>query len=418
MSLFALSGLLELSGVRVVGHTTNTETNTVTFQLTHGFDCAICPECGHLSTSLHQNHPVLMRDLDLLGQTCYLQFEKRRFDCDYCGLPFTEQLSFCESYSRYTTRFEQHVFEVAKEHTISRAAEVLKLGYQATEGIYYRQAATYAIRKEASCSHVEVLFIDEISLKKGHKDYVIVISDLTNKRVLAILPNRLKETLVEWLNALSNETKKHLRVVCLDMWEPYHLAIQEVLPEVDIVVDRFHVMQNLNRALIEARRTLQRQADADTKKRLKGFRWVLVTNPENLNEEGQAKLEQMYSDAPEIAQLHQLREEFRGIFNDETIKQPEIAQGKLNDWADKIRQLAVEGEQSARTAIEPLQKFAQTLQNWLKPICNYFSERLTSGFVEGVNTCLKLIKRRGFGYRNLRHFELRAIHECGPALAA
>lgn len=108
-----------------------------------------------------------------------------------------------------------------------------------------------------------------------------------------------------------------------------------------------------------------------------------------------------------MAQLHELREEFRGIFNDETIELPEIAQSKLSDWADKICQLS----------IEPLQKFAQTLQNWLEPICNYFSERLTSGFVEGVNTCLKLIKRRGFGYRNLRHFELRAIHECGPALA-
>lgn len=114
----------------------------------------------------------------------------------------------------------------------------------------------------------------------------------------------------------------------------------------------------------------------------------------------------MYEDAPEIAQLHELREEFRSIFNDKTIELPEIA--KLSDWADKICQLA----------IEPLQKFAQTLRNWLKPICNYFSERLTSGFVEGVNTYLKLIKRRGFGYRNLRHFELRAIHECGPGLAA
>lgn len=276
MAMIALAGLLGLPGVTVVNQVTDLETQTVTLQLAHEFDYAICPVCGHLSDSLHQNHPVSVRDLDVLGQTCYLQFEKRRFDCDYCGIPFTEQLSFCKSYSRYTTRFEQHVFEVVKEHTISRAAELLKLGYKATEGIYYRQAAAYAIRKESSSFPQEVLGIDEIAMKKGHKDYVLVISDLTNKRVLAILENRLKETLVEWLNTLSNETKKQLRVVCLDMWEPYHLAIQEVLPEVDIVVDRFHVMQNLNRALNEARRALQRQADTDTKKHLKGFRWVKV----------------------------------------------------------------------------------------------------------------------------------------------
>jgi transposase len=132
-----------------------------------------------------------MRDLDLLGYICYLQFEKRRFDCDYCGLPFTEQLPFCESYSRYTSRFEQHVFEVAKEQTIASAAEVLKLGYRATEGIYYRQAPPCAVRKDAESSPVEVLGIDEIALKKVYKDYVLVISDLTNKRVLAILDNRL-----------------------------------------------------------------------------------------------------------------------------------------------------------------------------------------------------------------------------------
>lgn len=266
--MIALSGLLGLPGVTVVDQVIDLETQTVTLQLAHEFDCAICPVCGHLSDSLHQNHPVSVRDLDLLGQICYLQFEKRRFDCNYCGIPFTEQLSFCEPYSRYTTRFEQHVFEVVKEHTISRAAEVLKLGYKATEGIYYRQAAAYAVRKDSECSPQEVLGIDEIALKKGHKDYVLVISDLTNKRVLAILENRLKETLVEWLNALENETKKHLRVVCLDMWEPYHLAIQEVLPEIDIVVDRFHVMQNLNNALSEARRTLQRQADKETSERI------------------------------------------------------------------------------------------------------------------------------------------------------
>ena len=176
MAMIALSGLLGLPGVTLVNQVTDLETQTVTLQLAHEFDYAVCPECGHISNSLHQNHPVSVRDLDVLGQTCYLQFEKRRFDCDYCGLPFTEQLSFaeglqryvtaCEPYSRYTTRFEQHVFEVAKEHTIFRAAEVLKLGYRATEGIYYRQAAAYAVRKcakpsrasgDAECSRVEVL---------------------------------------------------------------------------------------------------------------------------------------------------------------------------------------------------------------------------------------------------------------------
>lgn len=325
MAMMALSGLLGIDGVTVVNQVTDPETQMVTLQLAHAFDCAICPVCGHLSLSLHQNHPVLVRDMDLLEHICYLKFDKRRFDCRYCGKPFTEMLPFCEFYSRYTKRFEQYVFDVAKEHTIYRAAEQLKLGYQATEGIYYRQAKAYAARKEAESPPVEVIGIDEIALKKGHKDYVLVISDLTNKRILAILPDRLKETLVEWLSALPDEVKKSLRTVCLDMWEPYHLAVKEVLPDIDIVVDRFHVMQNLNDALTSARRILQSQADSETNKRLKGFRWTLVTNPENLSEEGQEKLQQMYEQAPELAQLHELREEFQAIFNDETIKLPEIA---------------------------------------------------------------------------------------------
>ena len=187
----------------------------------------------------------------------------------------------------------------------------------------------------------------------------------------------------------------------MDMWSPYRSAVERHLPQAQIVADRFHVVQNLNRAVTKARRDIQRDAPDDIKEDLKGCRWVLVKNQANLSEKEQDKLTLLYETSPDLKQLHQLKESFRDIFESDQPRQQ--AALSLATWMENVR----------TSGIKSLDTFLKTLDNWGQQILNYFNRRTSQGFVEGMNNRIKLIMRRGFGYRNFDRFSLRILIECG-----
>lgn len=244
------------------------------------------------------------------------------------------------------------------------------------------------------------LGIDEIALKKGHGQYALVISDLDHGCVLSVLPERTKQTLEASFATWTAEQRAAITDVALDLWEPYHLAVRACLPNAQITADRFHVMQNLNDQVTKARRSIQREAPAAEKAQLKGCRWLVVKNADDLTDEEQAALDAMFTVSPELKQLHELKEAFREVF--ETAPDRTTARDELADWVEEVEQ----------SGLSSLTTFVTTLRRWSEVILNYFHERLSSGFVEGLNNKLKLIKRRAYGYRNFVHFRLRVLVEC------
>lgn len=244
--------------------------------------------------------------------------------------------------------------------------------------------------------------IDEIAQEKGHGNFVLVLSAPEEGYVLDVLPDRERKTLEKWLDGLSPDMKKAIQTVNLDMWEPYTLAVKAKLPQVRIVVDRFHVMKNLNHGLTLARREIQRMASEEVKEQLKGSRWALVKNEKDLNDKQRAKLETVYQVSPELKVCHQLKEQFRTIF--ETITDRAKARTALQHWIKRVR----------KQNVSALQAFLVTLDNWFDLILNYFLEHWTNAFAEGVNNKIKLIKRRAFGFSNFDHFRLRILVECAP----
>lgn len=231
---------------------------------------------------------------------------------------------------------------------------------------------------------------------------MLVLSAPEEGYVLDVLPDRERKTLEKWLDGLSPEVKKAIKTVNLDMWEPYTLAVKAKLTQARIVVDRFHVMKNLNHCLTLARREIQRTASDEIKEQLKGSRWALVKNEKDLNDKQRAKLETVYQVSPELKVCHQLKEQFRAIF--ETITDREKARSALLQWIKQVQ----------KQNVVALQSFLATLNNWFELILNYFIERWTNAFAEGVNNKIKLIKRRAFGFTNFDHFRLRILVECAP----
>lgn len=230
---------------------------------------------------------------------------------------------------------------------------------------------------------------------------MLVIGAPEESYVLDLLSDRKKETLETWFDQLAPDQRSAIQVVCIDMWAAYSSAVQTKLPDAEIVVDRFHVMKNLNHALTIARREIQRQATPEVKEQLKGSRWVLVRNQSDLNPEQREKLDMLYAGSPELKRGHQLKEQFRAIF--ELTDRDEAAR-QLDDW---IHQVETSG-------LKAFQGFVTTLRNWHDYILNYFHERCSNGFAEGMNNKIKLLKRRGFGYTNFDHFRLRVLVESGP----
>jgi transposase len=362
----------------------------------HREDMALCPHCGSVSTDVHQEEPRCIRHLDVWGKKTFLHFLSRRFECEECGMIFTEELPFVDSHRRQSTVFEMHVYQSCLAGNRKAVALREGLSQSTVKEIFNRLAA---LKKSASVvgGTIRVLGIDEISLKKRHKQFVLVISDISRKCILAVLPDREKQTLENWIESLTAQTRQSIRFVSIDMWAPYYQAARNKLPRAKVVVDRFHVMKQLNTRLTQLRTTYQKQCDPEIQKILKGSRWIIVRNRSELTKKQAEQLEQILEACPQLRTLYLLKEEFRTIF--EKIKCRERAARYLNAWCLKAE----------RTGDKFLAKFLKTFKNWRCEILNYFIERITNGFVEGTNNALRVIIRMAFGYRNFANFKLRVL---------
>lgn len=366
---------------------------------THREEVALCTRCGALSSSLHQEEHRCIRHLDVWGKRTFLHFMARRFECEHCGRTFTEELPFVDSHRRQSLAFEKHVYESCLGSTRKAVAVREGLSHSTVKEIFNYWAALKQARRIPGATRV--LGIDEISLKKRHKQFVLVISDIARKCILAVLPDREKKTLERWIDGLSFEERKSIRFVSIDMWAPYHQAARNKLPHAQVVVDRFHVMKQLNTRLTQLRTEHQKGLPAEMRSEIKGSRWILVRNRSELSPIEEEKLKKVLELCPELRTLYLLKEEFRSIF--EKINCREKAARFLSAWMLR----------ATYTGNKYLAKFVTTLRNWWEEILNYFIEGITNGFVEGLNNALRTIIRIAFGYRNFVNFRLRAFAGLG-----
>ena len=361
-------------------------------------DVGICPECQTVSSEIKQYKDRCVRDHDIWGKRTFLHFQIRRFECPDCGLRFTEELAAIGWRRRQTKRFEQVVYQQCRHSSKKETAEQFHLSQTTVAGIFKRWAKR---RTGLPRQQVRVLGMDEIALKKRYKQYVLVLSDLERRYVLAVLPTREQKTLVAWLQTLTKPEKRAIQVVSMDMWRPYRSVIATYLPHADIVADRFHVMKQLNEKLTKARRQIQKQADADTKEALKGTRWLLVRTGDSLTDDQSQQLQAALAADADLRTAYLLKEEFYLIF--ERIRDQEQAKRFLMAWVVKVQQ----------TNNRYLLAFVKTLRNWWQQILNYFDERITNGFVEGMNRAIRAIIWRAYGFRNFDNFKLQILAELG-----
>ena len=229
------------------------------------------------------------------------------------------------------------------------------------------------------------------------------MTDLERKIVLDVLTDRKKATLIAWLEQPPvGIDLSQLAFAATDLWNHYREAVHSVFPDVAVVADRFHVVQNLHKTIHKIRREAQKKAaNEDERAQLKGLRYLLLKNACNLTNSEKERLTKLADSHPELYQLWQLRQALHDWY--ETEMTPALARPALNDWITQARRLG----------LKHLNAFCDMLTTWQDEIINFFYHRITSGFVEGMNSKIRVLKRIAFGIPNFEHFRLRVIAFCG-----
>jgi transposase len=396
-----LSDLLGLPGMVVTEYATEKQEEREILHIFchHQHEVAQCPNCGQVSQEIHEEEERSIRHLDIWGKMTYVHFPSRRFDCNRCKKPFTETLSWIEAKRRESSAYELHVYEQCKDMDIAAVAKHENL-HSDTVRLIFKRWAKRAEKKQIRQT-VRCLGIDEISLRKGHKDFVLVLTDLERHCVVAILEERSQKALETWLGGLTEAERKAIRVAAMDMWGPYRGVIRTKLPHAEIVADRFHVTRQLNEAIAKIRRKLQAKADQAGYELLKGIRWILVRNRDDLKPDEELKLQKALAAFPELRVAYLLKERFVLIAN------------RIEDRKQAERFLRVWVYEAQASGLVQLVKFTQTLSNWWNEFLNYFNEGFTSGVVEGLNNAIRGIIRRAFGYVLFENFRLHVLVEHG-----
>jgi transposase len=357
-----------------------------------------CPRCQQISCHLHQNHWHLVRDLSISGQTVFLKVNRRQFKCQTCGKPFSETLDFIGHRRKQTDRFAELIVQQVLHSDIHNVAVMNDLTDEEVWSI-----VQYISKKKlgVDLSGLKRLGIDEIALRKGQGNYLTVLVDLERRVPIGFAASRKQEAVSKVLEGWGTAVLSQIVEVSIDLSGNYRGLVHKLLPNAEVVADRFHVMKIVNQDLDTARKELRKanQTNADEVEKgrieaaLKQSKYALLKPEQNLTEKQKAKLEEIREVLPSLAQMHQQKEAFRAIFE------------QAQDWGDGAFKL-LDWLAEAQTVF---QESVSTICRWFREVTGYFDNRTTRGAVEGINNKLKLIKRSGYGFRNFDNFQLRCL---------
>ena len=399
----SLTETLGLQELCVVGSERDEVNNRLILTCVPRHPVAVCPRCTHISQDVHDYpHQRRIHDAPIRGYATLLVFDRRRFWCEACQRAFSETIQDVVANCTYTYRLAECLADARRKQDVATLAATHGLGYKLVERILLKSAED-KLQQRARCPlAVEHLGIDEIALRKGHGDYVLVLTDLQRRVVLDMLPDRKQQSLIDWLTCPPQGIQLDgLICVATDLWTAYREAVYQVYPNVSVVADRFHVVHNLNEAIHKLRREAQRDAKTEEEQRqLKGLRYLLLKDESKWTQEERARIEALKQTHPKLYQLVTLRQRLHDWYETDTT--PELASLSLDEWLND----------AAKLGLKALNTFCNTLPNWKTEITNFFQHRVTSGFVEGMNSKIKLIKRIAFGIPNFSHFRLRIIAAC------
>ena len=376
----------------------------VVFTIRQDPDTLRCSACGSRDIRSRGHAERRFKSLPIGGKPVNIVFPIPRVECAACEALRQVEIGFADRRRSYTKAFERYALDLLCHMTIQDVAEHLNVGWDLIKDIQKRDLTRRFARPKLK--HLRQIAIDEISIGKGHR-YLTVVLDLESGAVVFVGDGKGANALIPFWRRVQRSGAR-IEAVAIDMSAAYIEAVSTHLPEAAIVFDHFHVIKLFNEKLSDLRRELYREAtDQLHKDVLKGTRWLLLKNPDNLKpdrKEAERLQEALRLNQP-LAMAYYMKEELRLLWSK---SDKDEAETFLVDW---INRAMVSG-------IRMLMKFAKTLAAHRSGILAYYDYPISTGPLEGTNNKIKTMKRQAYGFRDPEFFKLRilAIHETKYAL--
>jgi transposase len=392
-------------GIRGYHYTrTDYQSGQVLFSIHQEPQTCRCSACGSRDVK-HRGHVERrFRTVPIGNKTTLVVLPIPRVECPSCGLVRQVDVSFADRRRSYTKAFERYALELSRSMTIRDVALHLGVGWDLIKEIQKRDLSRRFAKPKLK--HLRRIAIDEIAVAQGHR-YLTVVMDLDSGAVVFVGDGKGADALKPFWKRLRPSRAK-IEAVAMDMSAAYRSAVSTHLSQAKIVFDHFHVVKLFNEKLSELRRALYREAtEVMHKQVLKGTRWLLLKNPENLDatKNEKRKLEEALALNKPLAAAYYMKEDLRRFW-----EQPgkRFATTFLDGW---IRRAEASG-------IKILKQMGKTLAAHRSGLLTYYDAMITSGPMEGTNNKIKTMKRQAYGFRDQKFFKLKilAIHETKYAL--
>jgi len=382
---------LDITSLEITAQSIDNKGN-ITFVVVSRCSDTTCHNCGKRATKIHsKNPPRTIQHTSILDRKVYLQIKPVRYECEHCGSTTSELYDWCERNAKVTKALEEYIMRNLINSTIEDVSKKLKISYKTIAGVLDRE-----VSKDVDWSkytNLETLGIDEISDRKGHQDYLAIISaksKLGELSVIAVLNDRSKDSIKTFLDSIPENLKKTVKSVCTDMYDGFVYAAIEVFGQQVVVVDRYHVSKlyrkPLDKLRIKEMGRLKEELSHEEYSKLEGMMWILRKQHECLTEADKDTLALLYKHSPILKKAHNYALKLTQIFNRHSKRK--TAMTKINRWVESVE----------KSDLKIFNTFIKTLTKYKSSIANYFKARKNSGFVEGLNNKIKVMKRRCYGF--------------------
>lgn len=360
--------------------------------------CSGCARKGavydHLPPRFFEHVPIWNLRVDF-------EYTMRRVDCKHCGVK-VERVPWADGKQRMTNDFRHFLSTWARRLTWSEVAICFRTSWNT---VYRSVCATVEFGlKNRDLSGIKAIGVDEIHVRKGHNYMTLVYQiDEGKRRLLAIRPGRKIKTLMRCFRDIGPGACANIQFVCSDMWKAYLKVIAKRLPQAMHVLDKFHIVAHLHKAVDEVRREeASRLAKEGYEPILKRMKYCFLKRPENLTPNQELKLGEILQYNLKSVRAYLLKESFRALWDYESIQ---WARWYWKKWSAR----------AMRSRLEPIKKFVRTIRNHEDLIFNYWAAKkeFNSGVVEGMNRKVNVVTRKAYGYRSEEIYRIALFHTLG-----
>lgn len=317
--------------------------------------------------------------------------------CRTCGGVKRERLEFLADNARYTKRFAYTVGRRCRSAAIKDVAEELHLDWDSVKELDKQYMRAQLVK--AGTPGPKAIGIDEISIGKG-QNYRIVVSDLIRRRAIWFGGKDRKEaSMAEFYHQwLGPRKTKGIRLAVMDMWKPFRNATQACAPQAAILFDKFHIMSHLSDALDEVRKAEYARLSGKDRRYIKGQKYTLLSNRENLTLNGRHALKQLLAANKRLNTAYVLKESFGQLWS---YAREGWARRFFDNWRASLKW----------QRLKPYEKFAEMIERHWDGIASYChpENKVSLGFVEGLNNKIRVIQRRAYGLRDEEYLRLKVL---------